>query len=56
MYQLPESRSAEVEDHAREIDCRVIVEKSPRYSSKQRFGDCQFAYRGRTMEKNEFHG
>jgi hypothetical protein len=55
MYQLPKSGSAEVEDRARQIDCRVIVEQPPRHYPKQLFCNRQFSDCGRTMEKNEFH-
>jgi hypothetical protein len=55
MYKLPESGSAEVEDRPRQIDGRVIVEQSPRYHSKQRFRDREFAGCGRAVEEDQFH-
>jgi len=55
MHKLPESGSAEVEYCKRQVDGRVIVEQSPRYHSKQRFCDRQFAGRGRAVKENQFH-
>ena len=50
------SRSAEVEDGARQIDIGMIVHQPRRHQAQQRFRDGQFADRGRAVEEDQFHG